>query len=59
MNIALALTAINHGAIAVNHTEVTSLLKENEKIVGAIVKDKITKKEIKIKAKVNFFLIYY
>lgn len=56
MNIALILTAIFHGAVAVNHTEVLSLIKESDKhnassIKGAHVKDKLTGETFTIRAK--------
>lgn len=56
MNIALILTAIFHGAVASNHTEVISLIKESDGnskqvIRGAVVKDTLTGESFKIKAK--------
>lgn len=48
MAIALALTAIRHGANCVNYTEVLGLLKtrENgeERVCGAFVRNKVTGK---------------
>ncbi len=40
MNITLILTAEQQGAVAVNYIGVESLLKENGKLVGAMVRDK-------------------
>jgi glycerol-3-phosphate dehydrogenase len=42
MNLALALTAIEHGAVVVNHLAVTSLVKVADKIVGAVVRDRFS-----------------
>lgn len=52
-NMAVALTSIFHGATAVNHTEVTGLIKESGKIVGAQVKDNISGESFPIFAKVG------
>ncbi|KAE9546879.1 hypothetical protein FO519_009909, partial [Halicephalobus sp. NKZ332] len=52
MNLSIVLTAIRHGAKAVNHVKVERLLKnENGKLCGAHVKDMITGNEWDIKAK--------
>ncbi|CAG8693375.1 1234_t:CDS:2, partial [Racocetra fulgida] len=52
MNVALALTAISHGATVANHVEVTHLLKnENGKIVGARVRDNLNGEEWDVKSK--------
>lgn len=58
MNIALILSAIQHGAVAANHTEVISLIKTpgadgKEQITGARVRDRFTDEEFNIKAKVR------
>jgi glycerol-3-phosphate dehydrogenase len=59
MNISLIMTAIHYGAVALNHVEVTELLKRkdaegNERICGASVKDRLTGDTFNIKAKVGF-----
>ncbi|SCV06223.1 LANO_0H24806g1_1 [Lachancea nothofagi CBS 11611] len=54
MNAALAVTAIERGATALNYIEVTQLMK-NEKtgrVEGAIARDRETGQEFRIKAKV-------
>lgn len=58
MNIALILSAIQHGAVAANHTEVISLIKTpdadgKEQITGARVRDRFTNEEFNVKAKVR------
>ena len=39
MNVALALTAVNHGAVVLNHVAVTDLVKANGRVTGAVVRD--------------------
>ncbi|KAG0203856.1 mitochondrial glycerol-3-phosphate dehydrogenase [Mortierella sp. GBA30] len=52
MNVALGLTAVQYGAVIANHCEVVELIKdENKKLCGARVRDCMTGKEIKVKAK--------
>ncbi|VDK53061.1 unnamed protein product [Anisakis simplex] len=52
MNLSIILSAIRHGAKAVNHTKVTQLLKNAEgKLCGAHVKDLLTGQEWDVKAK--------
>ena len=56
MNIAIALTAIDKGAVVANHVEVVDLLKKDvagkEEICGAVVKDVFSGEQWKIYAKV-------
>ena len=52
MNIAIALTAAREGARIANHVEVLSLIKEKNRVRGALVKDTLTGKEWNIYAKV-------
>lgn len=53
MNVALALTAVNHGATMANHCEVKSLTKDENGIVnGAVLCDVFTGDEWTVKAKV-------
>ncbi|GAA6041779.1 hypothetical protein JCM8097_007156 [Rhodosporidiobolus ruineniae] len=52
MNVALVLTAVQYGAVAANHTEVTSLIKDAQgQIKGAKMRDVITGREWETKAK--------
>ncbi|OQV15183.1 Glycerol-3-phosphate dehydrogenase, mitochondrial [Hypsibius exemplaris] len=51
MCVSLALTAARMGANVVNYVEVKQLVKENDKIRGAVVRDTLTGKEWKIRAK--------
>ncbi|XP_044165114.1 glycerol-3-phosphate dehydrogenase, mitochondrial-like isoform X2 [Acropora millepora] len=57
MNLAIALTAVRHGASVANHVEVLSLLKkkegdnEDEVVCGAHVRDVITGEEFDVRAK--------
>jgi glycerol-3-phosphate dehydrogenase len=61
MNVTLAVTAIQHGAVAVNHVEVVKLLKRprtlltlkgDTEVCGAVVRDVFTGEEWEVKAKV-------
>ncbi|KAJ1659618.1 mitochondrial glycerol-3-phosphate dehydrogenase [Dispira simplex] len=56
MNVAIALTAISHGAVVSNHVEVTELLKKpgpegRELICGAKIRDVLTGEEFTVRAK--------
>lgn len=52
MNLALALTAIQQGAVVTNYTEVTALLKDSEgKINGATIKDHVSGQEFNVATK--------
>lgn len=51
-NLELALTAIQQGAVALNNTEVTGLLKREGRLVGATVKDRLGGRELEVTAKV-------
>jgi glycerol-3-phosphate dehydrogenase len=54
MNVALALTAVNHGATMANHCEVKSLTKDDSgKVNGAVLRDVFTGDEWTVKAKVK------
>lgn len=51
---ALILTAVKHGAVVANYTELTDLTKgENGKINGADVVDVFTGEKVFVKAKVR------
>ncbi|MBL7686008.1 MAG: FAD-dependent oxidoreductase [Deltaproteobacteria bacterium] len=52
MNLAIALTAIEQGASLANHIEVVQLLKENDLLVGAQLKDKLSSEVFEVRAKV-------
>lgn len=62
MNVAIALTAIDKGAVVANYVEVTDLLKKevdgNSKICGAVVKDGLSGDTWKIYAKVRLFFYF-
>jgi len=51
MALGLALTAEEHGAVIVNHVEVTGLIKEDGRISGANVRDSITGNSWPLKAR--------
>ncbi|CAJ0906893.1 1581_t:CDS:2 [Entrophospora sp. SA101] len=52
MNVAIALTAICHGAVIANHVEVLNLLKDEFNVInGARVRDNLTGEEWDVKAK--------
>ncbi|KAJ2959635.1 hypothetical protein NQZ79_g4901 [Umbelopsis isabellina] len=52
MNVALALTAVNHGATVANHCEVKSLTKDEDgNVNGAVLHDVFTGDEWTVKAK--------
>ncbi len=54
MNMALIMTAVQHGAIVANHVEVTDLHKNSEgKLIGATVHDNLSGETWGIKAKVR------
>lgn len=50
MNAALAVTAVEKGATAINYVEVKQLIKENGKLVGALALDRETGEELVVKA---------
>lgn len=53
---ALIMTAVQYGAVAANHVEVTELIKdENGKVKGAKMRDVLTGKKWETKAKVGHF----
>lgn len=49
-NATLAVTAVENGATVLNYVEVTQLLKEDGKVVGAVARDRETGKEYNVKA---------
>ncbi|KAE8220174.1 hypothetical protein CF319_g6263 [Tilletia indica] len=57
MNVALALTAVHHGAVVANHTEVVKLYKKPsttggaDRVCGARVRDCLTGEEFDVKCK--------
>ena len=46
----MAVTAVENGATVLNYVEVTQLLKEDGKVVGAVARDRETGKEYNVKA---------
>lgn len=52
MAIALALTAHDLGATVVNYVQVTSLIKEKDKVVGVVAEDELKREIFTLKAKV-------
>ena len=55
---ALIMTAVKHGAVVANHTEVVKLHKDaSGRLNGARVRDNLTGKEWDVKAKV-FLLVH-
>lgn len=62
MNISLIMTAVQHGAIVANHTEVTAIYKSpdasrggQDRICGARLKDNMTGEEWDVKCRVSIF----
>ncbi|MDZ7800742.1 MAG: FAD-dependent oxidoreductase [Trueperaceae bacterium] len=51
MNVAIALTAVEDGAVCVNHAEVTALDKEDGNIAGARVRDRFSGEEVRVRAR--------
>lgn len=51
-NVELALTAAQQGAVVLNHVEVTGLLKQNGRLSGAAVKDRLSDKQVEVSARV-------
>ncbi|MFZ5992663.1 MAG: FAD-dependent oxidoreductase [Deinococcota bacterium] len=51
-NLEVILTALEEGAVAVNYTEVTQLLKKNGKIAGAVVQDRLGGQEFEVGTRV-------
>lgn len=51
MAVMLVKTAVNNGATAINHMEVTGLIKENGVVSGAVLKDNISFKQYNVRAK--------
>lgn len=52
LNLALVLSALERGAVAVNHAEATALLLEGGRVRGAAVRDRLSGKEVEVRAKV-------
>ena len=51
MAVTLAITAQTYGAVAANHMEVVDLLKENDRVCGARLRDNIDGEEFTVRAK--------
>jgi glycerol-3-phosphate dehydrogenase len=57
MNVALVMTAVQYGAVVANHTEVTSLIKDEAgQVKGAKMRDVITGREWETRAKVRLLI---
>lgn len=52
MNVALALTAAEDGAAVVNHAEVVGLRKDDGRLSGAQVRDRLSGDEVEVRARV-------
>lgn len=50
--VAMARTAVEHGAAVVNHTRVEELVKENGKVTGVAARDGIDGREFRLKSRV-------
>ena len=51
MNLAIVLTALEAGAVALNHAEVVGFIKEGGRLVGARVEDRLSGDVIEVRAK--------
>jgi glycerol-3-phosphate dehydrogenase len=51
LTMALIRTAAQYGAVITNYTEVTSFLKEDDRIVGAVVHDRVDERDIQVHAR--------
>ncbi|WP_347241626.1 FAD-dependent oxidoreductase [Thermus sp.] len=51
LNLALIFSALERGAVAVNHAEATALLLEGGRVRGAAVRDRLSGKEVEVLAK--------
>lgn len=51
LNLALVLSALARGAVALNHAEATGFLLKGGRVVGAVVKDRLTGREREVHAK--------
>ncbi|GLV48049.1 glycerol-3-phosphate dehydrogenase [Thermus sp. LT1-2-5] len=49
--LALLLSALHRGAIALNHAEATAFLLRGGRVAGAVVRDRLTGKEVEVPAK--------
>ncbi|WP_027882720.1 glycerol-3-phosphate dehydrogenase/oxidase [Meiothermus rufus] len=51
-NVELALTALQQGGVVLNQAEVTGLLKQNNRLCGAVVHDRLSGKTLEVAARV-------
>ncbi|TBH21350.1 glycerol-3-phosphate dehydrogenase/oxidase [Thermus thermamylovorans] len=51
LNLALVLSALERGAVALNHAEATGFLRKGGRVQGAAVRDRLTGKEVEVYAK--------
>lgn len=52
MNLALVLTAAEHGAVVANHVEVAGLHQEDGRLRGATLRDRLSGRELPVRARV-------
>ncbi|HCU25889.1 MAG TPA: glycerol-3-phosphate dehydrogenase [Deltaproteobacteria bacterium] len=50
MNVSLAMTAVEQGAVALNHIEVVELLKQADRLQGAVVRERFCGEEFTVHA---------
>ncbi|MCS7058968.1 MAG: FAD-dependent oxidoreductase [Meiothermus sp.] len=50
-NLELALTALAHGAVVLNHARVTGLVKVGGRLAGAVVQDRLGGREVEVMAR--------
>ncbi|EFA82481.1 Glycerol-3-phosphate dehydrogenase [Heterostelium album PN500] len=51
MNLSIVMSARANGALTMNYMQVASLLKEQQKVVGVVVEDRLTGKQYNVRAK--------
>ncbi|KIX84781.1 FAD-dependent oxidoreductase [Thermus filiformis] len=51
LNLALVLSALARGGLALNHAEAVALLQEGGRVRGAVVRDRLTGKEVEVRAR--------
>ncbi|WP_243090415.1 FAD-dependent oxidoreductase [Thermus neutrinimicus] len=51
LNLALVLSALQRGAVALNHAEATGFLLREGRVRGAVVRDRLTGREVEVQAR--------
>ncbi len=51
LTMALIHTAARHGAVIANHAEVTAFVSEQEKLTGAVVRDRLSSQELTVRSR--------